>query len=117
MSSNLPSPYLPWAIQSNATDGVGGILPIQGQCTNLTFVFEGHGTITNGVVTLEEAYYDLNGPVYTGAWSTLAVVPYTSFNAVDQVIYHFPGSFWAVRARITTPLIGGGTVTITAWAN
>ena len=40
MSSNLPSPYLPWAVQQAATSGTGGVLPIAGQCTNLTFVFE-----------------------------------------------------------------------------
>ena len=116
MRSNLPSPYLPWAVQQAATSGTGGVLPIAGQCTNLTFVFQGTGAITAGAVTLEEAYYDLSGPVYSGTWSTLTVVPYTSFNAVDQVIYHFPGSFWAVRARISTPIVGG-SVTVTVWAN
>ena len=46
MSSNLPSPYLPWAVQQAATSGTGGVLPIAGQCTNLTFVFQGTGAIT-----------------------------------------------------------------------
>ena len=31
MSSNLPSPYLPWAVQQAATSGTGGVLPIAGQ--------------------------------------------------------------------------------------
>lgn len=111
------SPSTPMILQNAATSGNGGTLPIQGTCSEFTLSIQGTGTITAGAISIEEAYYPNNEPQYSGTWSVITSVPYTSFNANNQVIVHVVGSFWNIRARISTPIAGGGTVTVATWGN
>jgi len=105
-------------LQSAATTGTGGLLFIGGICERLTVSLQSTGTTSGGTIILEEApYYDPQGGVFGGTWSQLASVSASTINTTASQIQHFEGSFWAVRARISSDITGGGTVTIAAWAN
>ena len=97
-----------------------GILYPQGKTARVTIVVQGTGTTSSGVVTIEEAYYDQTAgdPVYSGTWSTITTVNASSVTGGAQQIVHVMGtSAWAVRARISTIIGGGGTVSVWAWGN
>ncbi len=102
-------------MQDAQTTGNGNILLLRGACSRLTVYIQGNGTISAGAITIEEAYYDPNGPVYAGTWSTIgSAVTITS----AQTAVHAVGSFWAVRCRISTTVTGsGGSVSVWAWGN
>lgn len=61
--------------------------------------------VTSGVVTVESSY----DPAYTGTWASLAVVTFAG-TAPNQDIVQITGIHAALRARITTIVAGGGTV-------
>lgn len=115
------APGSPMALQTAATSGTGGILVLSGQCTQWTFSLIGSGTISGGTILLEEApYYDLDDePVASVTWSLLPGGTITASNLTGGVsqLAHYRGSSWAVRARISSAITGGGTVTIRAWGN
>ena len=113
-------PSSPLQLQKAATTGTGGILQPHGRCHFLTFALQSNGTTSGGVVTLEEARYEpsvLGGMDYTGTWSTILAVNASDFTGSVQKTIHTYGSFWAVRARISSDITGGGTVDVWAWAN
>jgi hypothetical protein len=77
----------------------------------IKFFIIGNGTITGGAVTLEEAH----DATYTGTWSAFEA-PWDVLT--NQVIARpFGGCFRAVRARISTTITGGGTVTVLVVGN
>ncbi len=83
----------------------------------LTFYLQSNGTTSGGVVTLEEADWSTNsgtGTPYTGTWSSITTVNASSFTGSVQLAYHLsPAAFAHVRARISSTITGGGTVTVT----
>lgn len=100
-----------------ATSG-SGILYIGGLCERVTIVLQSVGTTSGGVVTLEEAYYPVQDTPYTGTWAKLQDINASDFTGGQQEIVHIVNySIWAVRARISSAITGGGSVTVTAWAN
>lgn len=113
------SPGTPQTLQSLATTGNGGILLVRGQCERVTVVLQSNGTTSGGAVTIEEAYYDPNGPVYSGTWSAIgSAINASSFTGGAQSIVHIIGySVWALRVRISDTITGGGSVTVVAWGN
>ena len=78
------------------------------------FYVVGNGTISAGAVAMETAH----DPEYTGTWAALVnhlATPTTNpvigvTNAV--VIYSYIGALSAIRARISTTVTGGGTLTV-----
>ena len=77
---------------------------------------QGNGTVTSGVVTIEEAVYGGMGsqntvPQYTGTWSTVTTVDCSSLSNAQTVIHLQRAAFSHLRAHITTVIGGGGTVT------
>ena len=76
----------------------------------------GTGTISDGVLTLEEATYDFDQDgTYAGTWSAIDTVDCTSVSGGAQFAYHVggPGGLFAfdwIRARITTAVSGGGAI-------
>jgi len=113
-------PASPMKLQSAATTGTGGVLQPHGRCHFLTFALQSTGTTSGGTIILEEARLDpdvLAGLDYTGTWSQIASVSASTISGTAQQIIHTYGSFWAVRARISSDITGGGTVTVWAWAN
>lgn len=82
--------------------GIGVVLPITS--SNPRVHMRSIGVITGGVVVLEEA----SAPDYTGTWSTLFT--YTPATNSEQVI-HILGTIGALRARVSSNILGGGTIT------
>ncbi len=112
----LLTPSSPQTLQSAATTGNGGILLIRGECEGLTVVLQSTSTTSGGAISIEEAYYDPNGPVYAGTWSLVtAAISASTFTGGAQAVVHVVGSFWAIRARISSDITGGGSVTVVAW--
>jgi hypothetical protein len=106
-------------IQSAATTGNGGILQLAGKSHMVTFVLQSNGTTSGGVVSIEEAYFDLNvgDPVYSGTWSLIQAVNASDFTGTAQKVIHVVASCPNVRARISSDITGGGSVTVWAWGN
>jgi hypothetical protein len=82
----------------------------------LTFYLSSVGTTSSGVVTLEEADYDPNvGGIYSGTWSQIgATIAASTFSAGAMVAVHLPAPacYAYVRARISTLIGGGGTISV-----
>lgn len=70
------------------------------------------GTTSGGVVTIEEADWDpVSASAYAGTWSSITTVNASAFTGGVQSAYHLPGLAYAnVRARISSNITGGGTV-------
>ena len=102
-------------LQSAAMTGNGGILSVLGHSNGITIVLQSTGTTSGGTVTIEHAYYDVNGPAYTGTWSQVALVNASDFTGTAQKIFHYPGSFWAIRTRVSSDITGGGSVSSWGW--
>lgn len=99
-------------LQSAATTGNGTIVTLNGEVRELTFYITADtGTVSAGVVTLEEAH----DAGYAGTWSTIGttVTPVSG----STIARHATGSFGAVRARISTNVTGGATVTVDVFGN
>ena len=112
------SPTQPFAfLDTQTATTASGILLLRGECERFTVVLQSTGTTSGGTVIIEEAYYDPNGPVYSGTWSQLQSVNASSFTGGTQIAYHFVGSFWAVRVRPGTTITGGGSVSAFGWGN
>lgn len=77
-------------------------------CPWATLYFTGVGTLSSGVVTIEEA----PAPDYAGTWFAV-----TTFNANDvtggktKAVRLTVGAYAFIRLNLTTPLGGGGTLT------
>lgn len=83
-----------------------------GQSDQLTIAVIGNGTIASGVVTIEEAY-QVPGTTYAGTWSALTTVTASALTGgAQQVIHVSPTAGFVTRARISTPIGGGGGVTV-----
>jgi hypothetical protein len=105
---------------TGVTTGTGGILMLGGKVARQTFVLQGNdatGVITGGVITIEEAYWDANGPAFGGTWSQITTVTGANLSSGAQQYVHVFSSAWAVRARISTAISGGGSVSVVAWGN
>ena len=73
------------------------------------------GTLSTGVLTIEEADYDPNaGPAYGGGWSAITTIDLTALSAgIAQAVYHSPVAAFAwVRVRVSTDVTGtdGGVI-------
>ncbi len=89
----------------------------KGQTARVTVAVQGVGTISAGVLTIEEAYTG-DDPGYSGTWSLITTVDLTTLSTGKQAIVHIAGSVWALRTRISTGVTGsGGSVTTWAWGN
>lgn len=89
--------------------------------TNHTFYVTGTGTIASGVVSFEEAASVIEGLVQpvkgeaTGGYSVIQTCTAADVTGGAQKAYHSPpnAAYQYVRARISTAIGGGGTVTVT----
>ncbi len=106
---------------TGATTGAGGVLYLAGNCERLTVVCQGNGTITTGTISIEEAYYSgppLGGEAFpSGTWSVIQTITGSQLTTGAQQVVHAQGSFWAVRARISAAIVGGGSVNVWGWGN
>lgn len=71
----------------------------------------GNGTITSGVITIEEAYAP-RFP-YSGTWSTVTTVNASDVTGNAQKAVHIsPNALLSMRARISTAIGGGGGISV-----
>ncbi len=103
----------PSTVLSAATTGTSLIVPCHAHVSNLTVMIIGTGTITAGGLRIEECYSDPDGS-FGGTWSDLvgSEVDLTQISAGKQIGYHFGGTFWDVRVRVSTNVTGGGSITV-----
>ncbi len=97
-------------LQPAASSGSGDVLAFQAPFSvELKFFVEWSAGLSAGVVTIEQA----RSASYAGTWSPIAVLNFQGSLAVDTV--YVSGIFAALRARISSNLIGG-TVTVVVHA-
>lgn len=78
-----------------------------------TYVVQGTGTTSSGVITFEEASWDPNSAPYAGAWSSIITVNASDVTGGAQKFVHISSTaFAATRPRISTAIGGGGTVAV-----
>lgn len=92
-------------LQEAATSGAGAVVDTEGQARELSFYVLGNGSVSAGEVTIEEAHES----AYGGTWAPIGSPMTVSANAVQ--VRRLRGACRAVRARITTAIVGG-TVTV-----
>lgn len=96
-------------LQVNATTGNGEAVELGGVRVLTAYVIGGAG-VSAGAVQLEHSH----SKDYTGTWAALGAATTVVANTVNAVVVQ--GTAKAVRARISTPLVGG-TVTVLLVAN
>ena len=80
--------------------------------THLVFYVIGNGTTSSGVVTLDESVYVGDQP-YGGTPSAITTVNASTVTGDNQAAIHpAVGTYGWVRARISTAIGGGGTVSV-----
>ena len=106
-----------------ADETLGPWIPVRG-ATNITFYCSSTGTTSSGVISFEEATQittDLNGPVFgagTGGYGLVSTATVSDFTGGLQKAYHLPtAAYGFVRARISTAIGGGGSVTVVTEAS
>jgi len=98
----------PYVIQAGAASGIGAVLTCA-PAKRLTFYVVGTAGVSAGAVQIETA----DDPTYAATWAPVGS-PITVVPSEETVVEVF-GPFAAVRARISTPIVGG-TVTVTVIA-
>lgn len=93
-------------LQSAATTGNGTAYDLKGESCEITFYIIPSGTVSGGGVIFETA----DTTDYSGTWSPLAdaITPATT----TMVHRSFTGAFQAVRARISSNITGGGSISV-----
>jgi hypothetical protein len=97
-------------LQNAQTTGNGSAIDARGNGREHTFYIVGAGTVSAGAVQLETA----RTTDYSGTWAPLgAAITVTAAANVVQIT----GCFLALRARISSNITGGGSVTVEYVAN
>lgn len=115
----LPTVIGPQRLHDAVTTGNGAIYQPRGQNTTTSIALQGTGTTSGGVITIEECYFDpaVTPSGYTGTWSAITTVNASDITGGKQVVVHVAASIWAVRARISSDITGGGSISGWAWGN
>jgi hypothetical protein len=92
----------------------GQSVPQIAEATGLyTFYFRSVGTTSGGTVLIEEADWGPKEPVYSGTWSVVQTQAASGFTGTAELAVHVTLSAFAYyRARISSPITGGGTVLV-----
>lgn len=98
-------------LQNAQTSGNGLELVVNGRGREVTFYIFGTGTISSGAVQCEHAHEE----GYSGTWATIGSVQTVVSGTVLAVSR--TGCVGVVRARISTPIGGGGSVSVIAIVN
>lgn len=94
-------------LQSAATSGNGNAWNCRGLAGEYSFSIEtSNATVSAGAVQLEEAVT----PDYTGTWQAIedAITPVQN----SVIVVKKRGAYGAVRARLSTAVTGGASVTV-----
>lgn len=93
------------------TTGTSGVVGTNGRGREHVFYIYGAGTVSAGAVTIEEAH----SSSYSGTWDAVAAAVTVVSSTVDTV--RVTGCFGALRARVTTDVTGGGSVSVEYFSN
>lgn len=93
---------VPVALQSAATTGNGKAIAIPNTFDRHQVSIKGSAGISAGAVQIETAdSFD-----YTGTWTPVSGGPITAV-ANEEIVVNFNGLYRAIRARISTDIVGG----------
>ena len=85
------------------------IPPQQHQAACITVI--GNGTLSTGVVTIEEATWLPTQMPYSGTWSVITTVTASTLTGGAQTVLHLaPTALTNIRVRVSTDITGGGGV-------
>ena len=71
----------------------------------------GNGTVSTGVVTIEEALWLDKQMPYSGTWSVITTVTASTITGGAQTVIHLsPTALTNIRVRVSTDITGGGGV-------
>ncbi len=77
-----------------------------------TFFFRSVGTTSGGTILIEEADWGPLEQVYSGTWSQVVSVAASTFTGGQELAVHVTDSSYRwLRVRISSTIIGGGTIT------
>lgn len=93
-------------IQTNATTGNGESFSPGGRATRVTVYVVGIGTITGGTIVIEESL----SPQDTGTWSAIQSITASTLSGGKTAAVHVDGVVCTIRARISSAITGGGTI-------
>lgn len=102
------------AVTTAANIGTSRPVNVEGR-DEVVIYFISSGTTSGGTMTIEEADYDPEGPVYSGTWSTVnpSSITASSFTGGAQLAYHIsPNVYSFLRVRVATDITGGGSVSV-----
>lgn len=99
-------------LQDTATTGNGTAVDVS-KAYAVTIYCDGTGTVSGGVITIEES----RDTAYAGTWSSVTTITASTLSGGADVAIHLSGIYVAVRARISSNITGGGTVTCELLAN
>lgn len=93
---------------TTATTGTGRAIPMQ-ECRHTFWTIEGAGTISGGTVVVETA----DRQDYAGTWHALDTVTASNLTGDKSYVNNTVGAASGfLRARISTDIAGGGTITV-----
>lgn len=95
-------------LQENATSGNGNAVAIPPSAKKHVINARGTGTIASGVISIEEA----DNAEYAGTWSVIQTINAVDLTGGADKAVHIDSIISAIRARISTPIGGGGSVTV-----
>lgn len=90
------------------TTGTGDPVTFPVNSSNIRVHSRGAGTVSGGTIVIEEA----NDPLFSGTWSTLQTITASALTGGIEQVLHIVGTLAAIRARISSNITGGGTVTV-----
>ena len=109
MSTALRGVPFPLQPALSTTDANGKAASVNPLAEDHVIFIKGTGTITSGVITIEEA----DTEDYSGTWSSIQAVNGTDVTAgAIKAIHLVQGIYRALRARISTNIGGGGSVEV-----
>lgn len=95
----------------SADESLSQWIDVRGR-THLVFYVIGNGTTSSGVITLDESVYVGDQP-YGGTPSAITTVNASTVSGDNQSAIHATvGAYGWVRARVSTAIGGGGTVSV-----
>lgn len=93
---------------AGTTTGNGTAVVCTPRIKNHSFFVLGTGVTSGGTISIEEA----EDPAYAGTWSVIQSVNASSVTGTACQVVHFTASCFALRARVSSNITGGGTIQV-----
>lgn len=91
---------------STTGNGIAATLPAS--ATKHVVIAKGTGVVSGGIISIEEA--DVED--YAGTWSVITTVTASNLDGGAIQVVHIDGLLRAIRARISTNIAGGGSISV-----